>query len=528
MATLERQHYISAPLREQPTARWPRALVFCCIAFVLILFVIGCKSNAVSANDAGVDPAAANMAPAGSSGQPSQALAQNSSYTPQQQGQSYEQAPNTSGNDSYNNTISSDEAAGEQAVDESDQPPPPLPEYDQPPDPDPNYLWTPGYWAWGPDGYYWVPGVWCPPPYYGALWTPPYWGWYSGHYRFHHGYWGPHVGFYGGIDYGFGYIGVGYFGGYWRGHDFYYNRSVNNVGNVRNTYNRDVIYNNVHYSARPSNRTSYNGGNGGVNVAPRPTELAAMHETHARPIAAQTQVRQQAAGNRQQLYNQNHGRPAQAAFARPAGEAGPAHIAKAPPAIQRVQQRDAAIQQHNAPMENRPGAAAENRPGAAAGNRPVVPAINVHPPEGERTQPIPRPGEMNRPESPPNRSAPGNPAALPSRPEPTQRPGPVTRPLQPSRPEPVMRPEPVNRPQYAPQSRPMPQSRPEPSAPIAHPEAAPRTEPQPRPEPIQRPEPAPRAAPEQAPRPSPAPAPRVAPAPAAHPAPEGGHEDRPH
>ena len=503
MATLERQHYISAPLREKTKAQWPRALIFCCVAFVLLLFVIGCKSNAANPSDAGVDPAAANMAPAGSSSQPSQALAQNSSYAPQQQSETYEQAPaqNAPADYSYNNTISSDEAAGEQAVDESDQPPPPLPEYDQPPDPDPNYLWTPGYWAWGSDGYYWVPGVWCPPPYYGALWTPPYWGWYDGHYRFHHGYWGPHVGFYGGIDYGFGYIGVGYFGGYWRGHDFYYNRSVNNVGNVPNVYNRDVIYNKVHYSARPSNRTSYNGGNGGVNVAPRPTELAAMHETHARPIAAQTQVRQQAAGDRQQLYNQNHGRPAQAALARPAGESGPPHIAETPPAIQRVQQSDAAIQ-HNAPMENRPGAPAENRPGAAAGNRPVVPAINVHPPEGQRTQPIPRPGEMNRPESPPNRPATGNPAAPQSRPEPALRP--------------------------APDSRPMPQSRPEPSAPIARPEGAPRPESQSRPEAIQRPEPAPRAAPVAVPRPSPAPALRAAPAPAARPAPEAGHEERPH
>jgi hypothetical protein len=538
MATLETQNYISAPLRDRAKARWPRALVFCCVAFVLILFVIGCKSNAVNASDAGVDPAAANMAPAGSSSQPSQALAQNSSYTSQQQGESYEQAPepNAAANDSYNNTISSDEAAGEQAVDESDQPPPPLPEYDQPPDPDPNYLWTPGYWAWGPDGYYWVPGVWCPPPYYGALWTPPYWGWYSGHYRYHHGYWGPHVGFYGGIDYGFGYIGVGYFGGYWRGHDFYYNRSVNNVGNVTNVYNREVIYNNVHYSARPSNRISYNGGNGGVNVAPRPTELAAMHETHTRPIPAQTQVREQAAGNRQQLYNQNHGRPAQTAFARPAGETGPPHIAEPPAAVQQVQQRDAALQQHNAPVENRPGAPTENRPGVPAGvhptpigeSRPVAPAANIHPQEGQRTQPLTRPGAANHPEAPPSRPATGNPAAPQSRPEPALRPAPDSRPMQPSRPEPVMRPDPVNRPQYTPPSRPMPQSRPEPSAPMARPEAAPRPEPQPRPEAIQRPEPAPRAAPVAVPRPSPAPALRAAPAPAARPAPEAGHEDRPH
>jgi len=37
--------------------------------------------------------------------------------------------------------------------------PPALPVYVQPPCPAPGYMWTPGYWAWGDDGYYWVPGT---------------------------------------------------------------------------------------------------------------------------------------------------------------------------------------------------------------------------------------------------------------------------------------------------------------------------------------------------------------------------------
>ena len=37
--------------------------------------------------------------------------------------------------------------------------PPELPVYEQPPLPAPGYIWTPGYWAYGPDGYYWVPGT---------------------------------------------------------------------------------------------------------------------------------------------------------------------------------------------------------------------------------------------------------------------------------------------------------------------------------------------------------------------------------
>jgi hypothetical protein len=94
--------------------------------------------------------------------------------------------------------------------------PPELPVYDQPEIPGPGYIWTPGFWAYCPDGYYWVPGTWVEPPTVGLLWTPGYWGWRHGLYVWHAGYWGPHVGYYGGINYGFGYVGSGYEGGYWR------------------------------------------------------------------------------------------------------------------------------------------------------------------------------------------------------------------------------------------------------------------------------------------------------------------------
>src|SRR6185312_6862411 len=63
--------------------------------------------------------------------------------------------------------------------------PPVLPVYAQPICPAAGYIWTPGYWGWAPTGYYWHPG-----------------------------YWGRHVGFYGGVNYGFGYGGRGYEGGY--------------------------------------------------------------------------------------------------------------------------------------------------------------------------------------------------------------------------------------------------------------------------------------------------------------------------
>ena len=86
--------------------------------------------------------------------------------------------------------------------------PPVIPVYEQPVCPEPGLLWTPGYWAYGEAGYFWVPGVWVQPPSVGLLWTPGYWAFEGPVYIWHAGYWGPHVGFYGGVNYGFGYTGV--------------------------------------------------------------------------------------------------------------------------------------------------------------------------------------------------------------------------------------------------------------------------------------------------------------------------------
>ena len=155
--------------------------------------------------------------------------------------------------------------------------PPALPVYEQPPVPAEGYLWTPGYWAYGDGDYYWVPGTWVMAPQVGFLWTPGYWGWSNGGYAFNEGYWGPHVGFYGGINYGYGYGGQGYEGGRWNNGQFEYNRSVNNVNvtNIHNTYNTTVFNNTT------VNRVSYNGGNGGTNAVPTAQDQAAAHERHS-------------------------------------------------------------------------------------------------------------------------------------------------------------------------------------------------------------------------------------------------------
>ena len=163
------------------------------------------------------------------------------------------------------------------------------------------------------DGYFWVPGTWVIAPRIGFLWTPGYWGWGDGGYFWHAGYWGPHVGFYGGINYGFGYGGFGYQGGYWNGGHFFYNRGVNNVDvhNVHNVYNRTVINN------RDVNRVSFNGGRGGVNARPTEAEMAANRDHHIGATGMQKQQEHFAGTNRAQFASVNHGQPATAATARP-------------------------------------------------------------------------------------------------------------------------------------------------------------------------------------------------------------------
>jgi hypothetical protein len=192
--------------------------------------------------------------------------------------------------------------------------PPALPVYVQPPLPAPGYIWTPGYWAYGDAGYYWVPGVWIQPPTAGLLWTPGYWGFAGGFYGWHGGYWGPHVGFYGGVNYGFGYGGVGFFGGEWRGGVFAYNRACANFGGVHvtNVYeNRTIIQQNTIIN---ENHTSFNGP-GGIVRQPSAQENQFARENHVQPTSNQMQHQTLASQDRGQLASVNHGRPATMAAA---------------------------------------------------------------------------------------------------------------------------------------------------------------------------------------------------------------------
>jgi hypothetical protein len=196
--------------------------------------------------------------------------------------------------------------------------PPPLPVYVQPPCPSPGYVWAPGYWAYGDDDYYWVPGTWVLAPEFGLLWTPGYWSVVDDYFVWHAGYWAPHVGFYGGINYGFGYFGTGFVGGYWRDHDFYYNRAVTNITNVNitNVYNSRVYNNRIVNNSGAETRVSYNGGNG-VHARPTRTELAASHEARRGLTPLQRRQVESARTVRTLRASVNHGVPPVAATNRP-------------------------------------------------------------------------------------------------------------------------------------------------------------------------------------------------------------------
>jgi hypothetical protein len=256
--------------------------------------------------------------------------------------------------------------------------PPELPVYEQPIAPGDGYIWTPGYWAYGDDDYYWVPGTWIMAPEVGYLWTPGYWGWGDNGYLFHDGYWGTQVGFYGGINYGYGYGGHGYEGGRWDNGHFYYNQSVSrvNVNINRNVYNTRVNETTV-------NRVSFNGGTGGVQVRATSQEEAAGREHHIAPVAAQTEHAQSARSNPEQRASSNHGKPPVAATEKPgafkesgavaAKEGGAVHTANetnnARPATEAARPETGS---------NRPPAAVENTRPAPAVHAKDIPQAQPH------------------------------------------------------------------------------------------------------------------------------------------------------
>ncbi|MCL5005984.1 MAG: hypothetical protein M1404_05575 [Acidobacteria bacterium] len=302
--------------------------------------------------------------------------------------------------------------------------PPALPVYVQPPCPGPGYIWTPGYWAWDPAyGYYWVPGTWVAAPFVGALWTPGYWGFGGGLYYWHPGYWGTLVGYYGGIDYGFGYPGFGYRGGYWNHDRFFYNRAVNNI---RTTNITNVYYQNIR-NVRGT-RISYNGGPGGINARPTPAQLAAARYRRFGPVGQQMEQERFARANPVQRATMNRGRPAIAATPRPGMFRG----------NQVVRASSAGAPYREPPRTAFRGGRTQYSAPARVERAPAVNAPRYSSPRGRVERPAP---QQNRPQPPAyRREAPSSYRPAPNRGRPPEarqfaRRAAPERPAQPSRPE---------------------------------------------------------------------------------------------
>lgn len=281
--------------------------------------------------------------------------------------------------------------------------PPVLPVYVQPPCPGPNLIWQPGYWAWSPGGYYWVPGAWVAAPEPGLLWTPGWWGWRDSAYYWNPGYWGPRVGFYGGINYGFGYFGVGYVGGYWDHDRFFYNRAVDRLGPDVDHYG---YYRRVNPAWFHGPRASFNGP-GGIRARANRMQLQAARER--RFGATREQMRQVTFARNQRTLRAswNHGRPPIAATVRPGRFGGGSRFA----APRRAPQPN----RGNWRSFNRGPARSQPAPSRGRFNRPAYRQA----PRGQSNRPAyrqPR-GRFNRPA---NSNAPRRSMARPrpSRPQP--------------------------------------------------------------------------------------------------------------
>lgn len=265
--------------------------------------------------------------------------------------------------------------------------PPPLPYYEQPYVPGPDFIWMPGYWAWGPAGYYWVPGSWVLAPEPGLLWTPGYWGWNNTVYVWHPGYWARHVGFYGGVNYGYGYYGNGYVGGRWYRNHFRYNTVVTRVNTVivRNVYvdNRVVVHN-----WRTTNRVSYNGGQGGLVARPTQRELG-YHDPHIAMTSVQRQHERVASQDRNQLASVNNDRPKALSTAQPfSRDHRPVDFEHVRPTDRTARPVNGARAPRHTVRES----------GSATAPTPSTP--RMVPPRAPRMEPRVRPGKLGNPGSP--------------------------------------------------------------------------------------------------------------------------------
>jgi hypothetical protein len=266
------------------------------------------------------------------------------------------------------------------------------------------------------------------------------------------GYWGSSVGFYGGVNYGFGYGGRGFEGGRWDRGVFRYNRSVTNVNTtiIRNVYIKKVV-------VRPlATHTSFNGGPNGVRAQPTVAERRVAKSNHIERTAVQVQHEQAARKAPEQRASTNHGQPQVAATPKPADLKGPGAV---PARADKPGRADAPARADQPARADRParaepparldGAARTDQPArverparaeppvrtepAVKANRPDRPARDLTPaPAG--TSPMPMP-ENSRPERARPEQPRGQPAPQATQPDAQPQPQPAAPRARPERPQ---------------------------------------------------------------------------------------------
>jgi hypothetical protein len=239
-------------------------------------------------------------------------------------------------------------------------------------------------------------------------------------YGWNAGYWGPHIGFYGGVNYGFGYGGVGYEGGRWNNGVFAYNQTVNNFGSVRitNVYSQTIVNN------TSVTRVSVNGGPGGTTVQPTPQEQVAAREPHVAATPLQTQHEQTASTNKTLLASVNHGNPAVAATAKPGEFTGKGVVPAKP------------VQPTASPPKARPAATAVEKREPPSNPRPATNAGSSAKPMTTQAKPL---AAVSPPKAVAPKPAPARPVAV-VRPAPS-RPVAAARPAKPAGPPPKKKPQ---------------------------------------------------------------------------------------
>ena len=210
--------------------------------------------------------------------------------------------------------------------------------------------------------------------------------------------------FHGGVNYGFGYGGSGFEGGYWRDGHLFHNTAVVNVGttHITNVYVRNVTVNNV-----TVNRVSFNGGSGGIQARPTPAQAAYARETHVPPTENQVRHVTEARSNPALQAKANHGHPTIAATAKPgdfthgvvAARGAPAHVA-APAAHPAAATHAEPAHRSEPPARTEPPAREAPRAEAHPTPRPA-PAERPAPPRpAARPEERPAPAERRAPEPP--------------------------------------------------------------------------------------------------------------------------------